>query len=75
MKVHFSFQIVAGIMETDPEAQGSGRVKSEVILIMEFFLAVQNSSIVAELNRWPCPLVGLSITTNNQGLHNTTEWA
>ena len=46
MKVHFSFQIVAGIMETDPEAQGSGRVKSEVILIMEFFLAVQNSSIV-----------------------------
>ena len=27
-----------------------------------------------QLNRWPCPLVGTSDTTNNQNLHNTTEW-
>ena len=27
-----------------------------------------------QLNRWPCPLVGTSDTTNNQSLHNTTEW-
>ena len=27
-----------------------------------------------QLNRWPCPLVCLSDTTNNQSLHNTTEW-
>ena len=26
-----------------------------------------------QLNRTPCPLVGLSVTTNNQSLHNTTE--
>ena len=28
-----------------------------------------------QLNRWPCPLVPCwSDTTNNQSLHNTTEW-
>ena len=33
------------------------------------FLAVQNSSIGLIV----CPLVPLSVTTNNQSLHNTTE--
>ena len=27
-----------------------------------------------QLNMWPCPLLCLSVTTNNQSLHNTTEW-
>ena len=27
-----------------------------------------------QLNRWHCPLLGPSVTTNNQSLQNTTEW-
>ena len=34
------------------------------------FLAVQNSSIGLIVR----PLLCLSVTTNNQSLHNTTEW-
>ena len=40
------------------------------ILIIFTFLAVHNSSIGLIV---PC-LLGLSVTTNDQSLHNTTEW-
>ena len=39
-----------------------------IITIGTFF------SCPEQLIRWPCPLVRPSGTTNNQSLHNTTEW-
>ena len=39
------------------------------VFFQSVFLAV-----TWQLNRTHCPLVGWSGTTNNQSLHNTTEW-
>ena len=41
-----------------------------VIMVMVTMVII---SCPQQLNRTPCPLVGLSVTTNNQSLHNTTE--
>ena len=40
--------------------------KMEVIYVIFF-------SCPEQLNRFPCPLLGWSVTTNNQSLQNTTE--
>ena len=48
-------------------------------LILAWGLRVTSSHFILfscpeQLNRWPCPLLAWSVTTNNQSLHNTTEW-
>ena len=52
-----------------------------ISLLWEDFISQPNLTLARmvfscpqQLNRWPCLSLGRSVTTNNQSLHNTTEW-
>ena len=67
MCIAFKYSDLFSILETAQQNKNWNKIWNKY---HENFLAVQNTSI-GDLVPWS---LGWSVTTNNQSLHNTTEW-